>query len=147
MSVAEAMAARGYGATADSRQPFIVQLWLLAGLTAVFGGWAMSFWWGWPGWALLGAGVVLIALLLRWLGRRAPHTRYRPRFWTKWDTMMVGTAVIPLLLLLANRSTLNYTPYPALTIPSFAPLLGISLLLFVFPAVVGDKDQRLKAKG
>ncbi len=136
MSVAEAMAARGYGATADARQPFFVQFLLLVGLLAVFGGWALSFWAGWPGWLLLGAGVVLIAALLWRLGRQTPHTRYRPRLWTRWDTGMVVTAVLPLIIILINRDGLTYSPYPALDWPGFDPLVGLSLLLFLFPAVV-----------
>ncbi len=135
MGVAEAMVARGYGATADSRQPLSVQLLLLVGLLAVFAGWALSFWAGWLGWVLLGAGVVLITALLWRLGRRVPHTHYRPQAWTKWDTGMMVTAVFPLILILINRDNLAYSPYPALNWPGFDPFIGMSLLFLLFPAL------------
>jgi energy-coupling factor transport system permease protein len=133
MGVAEAMVARGYGATADSRQPLAVQLLLLTGLMAVFAGWVLSFWVGWPGWALLGLGSALILALLWQLGRRVPHTHYRPHSWTRWDTGMAATAVFPLIILLIYRDSLPYSPYPVLTWPSFEPIVGISLLFLLFP--------------
>ncbi len=136
MGVAEVMVSRGYGATTDAHQPLTYQLGLAAGLLAAFAGWVLSFWLGWPGWALMGLGLAIILALLWQLGRQTPHTRYRPQSWTKWDTGLAVTAVIPLLLVLTNTSTLNYSPYPALTMPPFDPFVGLSLLLLVFPAVV-----------
>jgi energy-coupling factor transport system permease protein len=139
MGVAEVMISRGYGAAADARQPLTHQLALTAGLLAAFAGWVLSFWLGWPGWVLMGLGLAIILALLWRLGQQTPHTRYRPRSWTKWDTGLAVTAVISLLLVLTNPSTLNYSPYPALAIPLFDPFVGLGLLLLVFPAVVATQ--------
>ncbi len=142
MGVAEAMVARGYGSTADSRQPLATQLVLLLGLLAAFAGWVISFWVGWPGWMLMGGGVVIILLLLWQLGRQTPFTRYRPRPMTKWHVGLMGTAVFPLLLIFlplpfVDKTTFNYSPYPQLTIPGFDLLTGFSMLLLSYPALAG----------
>jgi len=147
MGVAEAMVARGYGATADSRQPFMTQLALLAGLAAAFAGWVISFWVGWPGWVLMGGGAAVIGLLLRRWGRQTPFTRYRQRPFSPRDVVLMGTAVLPLLFLVlplpfVDKSTLSYTPYPQLTAPGFDLWLGFSILLFNFPALAGWLDRQ-----
>jgi energy-coupling factor transport system permease protein len=136
MALAEAMVARGYGATSDVRQPLLVQLGLTAGLAAAFAGWLLTFWFGWPGWLLLAVGVVLILALIWRLGRHTPYTRYHFQPWTKWDTWLVLTAVLPLLVLLAVDRP-SYSPYPILSLPTFDPVLGLALLGLALPAFRG----------
>lgn len=141
MGVAEAMVARGYGSTTDDKQPFWVQLLLLAGLLASFVGWVLSFWVGWPGWLLMAAGIVLIGLLFWRLGRQTPFTRYRAERMTVWNVGLMGTAVTAILLVsiplpFIDRVTLGYSPYPKLTFPGFDVLMGLNLLWLIYPAVV-----------
>jgi energy-coupling factor transport system permease protein len=141
MGVAEAMVARGYGSTADARQPLSVQLLLLAGLLASFAGWAVSFWIGWPGWLVMAAGMVMIGWLLWHLGRQTPFTRYQADRLTVWNAGLMGTAVLTILFLLIplpflDRTTLAYSPYPRLTWPDFDIFIGLNLLWLIYPAVV-----------
>jgi energy-coupling factor transport system permease protein len=141
MILAETMVARGYGATADTEQPWRVRLLLLLALGLSFGGWVWSFWVGWPGWVLLVLGLLLVAVWLWQAGRQVKVTRYRPQPWTKWDVGLIGTAVLPLLFLFLpwfDRSSLFYTPYPALTIPPLDLLFAVALLCLAYPAVIRE---------
>lgn len=140
MGVAEAMVARGYGATVDVAQPLAMRAGLAAGLAAAFAGWFLAFWLGWPGWLVMAAGVALIAMLIWHANRGLLQTRYRPQAWTTADTGLVVTAVLCLSLLFlplpfVDRATLFYSPYPSLTLPRFDPFLGMALVLLAFPAL------------
>jgi energy-coupling factor transport system permease protein len=153
MSLAEAMAARGYGrldapTPAAARLPLRVQALLLVGLLAAFAGWLATYWIGWPGWLLLGAGGGLLVALYWQRGRQVQTTRYRPRAWTRRDTLLTATAVAPLLLALVplpliDRASLTYSPYPALSLPRFDPLLGVALALLALPALMHSDTHAL----
>jgi energy-coupling factor transport system permease protein len=146
MSLAEAMVARGYGATANVGQSLPAQLLLLLGLGAAFVGWVLSFWLAWPGWLLLGSGVLLLALVVWWLGRNSPQiSRYEASRWGRREWLMGATAVIPLLLLLLpwpflDRSSLAFSPYPQVSLPPFNPLLGFALALLAAPAFLKKRQ-------
>ena len=136
MNLAEAMAARGYGATADRRLSLRYQAGLLGGLLLGFSGWGLTFTdWARAGWLLLAIGAALFILMLRRLGRQSPHTRHRPRPWTRWDSAMVATALTPLALALIGGGALAWSPYPAITPPPFDVAAGMAMLLFVFPVI------------
>ena len=143
MSLAETMVARGYGATTNVRHSNVLQLGLLTILVLSLGGWILTFWIGRTGWFLVLAGIVLVAVISIWLGKQVTHTRYRPRSWSKWDTMVVISAWIPFLLVffpipLVDRSTLFYSPYLRVTLPSFDVLLGLALATLAAPAILVD---------
>ncbi len=139
MAVAESMVARGYGATANSRQHTPVQFGLLLGITAVFAGWLVILWQQWWGWLLMGGGGLLILLLLWWLGRRTLRTRYMARPWKTQDSLVAGTAVFVLfitLLPVPGFDILPYSPFPALSFPPFQTLSGAALTLLALPGVI-----------
>lgn len=140
MNLAEAMVARGYGSTSDSQQPAAVRLALLLGLIGILGGWVLAAWWPLPGWGLVFLGVLVVAIVYRQLGRLSPRTIYRPRPWLVRDTLVVVAAVLLLLPILFNRfldgAALYYSPYSTITLPPFDPLIGLSLLLLVAPAII-----------
>ena len=133
LALAEAMVARGYGATAPTAQPALVQGLLLLGLGGAFAGWLLTFWVGWPGWVLLGSGVITLLLLVWGLGQRAPLRRYQKRQWGWREMVVVTTAVCPLLILPLTPGGLTYTPYPQLSPPPFQPAVGLLLLLLAVP--------------
>jgi energy-coupling factor transport system permease protein len=154
MGLAEAMVARGYGAVSDREQPLRTQVLLAAGLFALLGGWLGFLFlpsWKGVGLGLMAVGTGVIATVLWLAGRTVSHTTYRTRRWTVRDTLAVlgcglALAVILVRLPLVDRSTLYYSPYPALTspglaLPAFDPFIGLGLLGLLAPAVVCTEGQ------
>jgi len=149
MGLAEAMVARGYGATADQAQPRRLQALLASGLVLVLGGWLA--WLFLPAWRILAGGTLLagagLVVAAMWLaGRAAPHTDYRPHRWTASDTLVLlgcglALAMTTLPLPLVNRGSLYYTPYPRLSPPAFDPLIGLGLLGLLAPTAVAIERQ------
>jgi energy-coupling factor transport system permease protein len=141
MGLAEAMVARGFGATrSEPQRPRIVAgLALALGLT--FGGWIVALWWGLPGWILMGAGIALTIALIWFSARRVLVTHYRPHPWRLQDSLLVIAALAPLVLLSVpiegiDRASLYYSFLPQIEWPQFDPLIGSLLLLFMLPALV-----------
>jgi energy-coupling factor transport system permease protein len=149
MGLAEAMVARGYGAVSDREQPLRTQVLLAAGLFSLLGGWLGFLFlpsWKGVGLGLMAVGTGVIATVLWLAGRGVSHTTYRTRRWTARDTLAVlgcGVALAAVLvrLPLVDRSTLYYSPYPALILPTFDPLIGLGLLGLLAPAVVCTGGQ------
>ena len=136
MALAEAMVARGYGATVVPERPLGMRLGLLAGLLLGLSGWLLSFWIGWWGRLLLALGLALLAGLVWHMGRGVKRTQYQPWHWSWRETTVAATAVLPLLLLWQGGETAAYTPYFSLSLPPFDPLLGLLLLAFITPIFV-----------
>ncbi|MBC7236145.1 MAG: energy-coupling factor transporter transmembrane protein EcfT, partial [Chloroflexi bacterium] len=149
MGLAEAMVARGYGAVASRAHPLRLQLLLLLGLLILLAGWlAWTFYRAQRLVAalamLLGGGLLLVALWLA--GRRAPRSRYRTRRWGVADTIvalgcLLTLAAVALPLPFVEAKTLYYSPYPALTMPSFDPRLGLLLLGLLGPVIVSWQEN------
>ena len=147
MGLAEAMVARGYGATAGRQQTNLVRGGLVLGLLLALAGWGVALWWGWPGWLLLAAASGLLLALVWRTGRGAPATVYRPRRWQWPDSALLLLALLPLFLLLPAwpflaPAGLTYSPYPALALPPFSPLVGALLLLLAVPALLQNSGTR-----
>jgi energy-coupling factor transport system permease protein len=150
MQLAEAMTARGFASTRpDKREKDIYpRLGMVLGLVLLAIGWlaqlgGAGLW----GLALILSGVLLIFGGLWFQGRQSPRTTYhRPR-WTWQDglTIIVAVGVIAICALpLAglDQQTLYYEPYPALSLPSFSPLLGLVLLALILPGVLRNSLER-----
>jgi len=149
MGLAEAMVARGYGATVSKTQTLRTQVLILVGLLLVLGGWLT--WLLIPGWRT----VALIALILGtmgilgtvWLlGRSVHHTSYRSRAWTRFDTLIIAGCAVAAGLILASipgidRVSLSYSPYPRLSLPGFDPAIGLGMLGLLIPAVPFSKSR------
>ena len=141
MNLAETMVARGYGSSSDKVLAPGTQIGLFAGLILAFGGWLLTFWQTALGWLLLVMGV-LIMLLVYWrLGRRAPRTVYQKRPWQGLDWLVAAGAVLCAAIFLlplpfVDYGTLQYSPYPALTLPGFDPVLGLAAAALALPAIV-----------
>lgn len=130
-TLAEALMARGYGRT--TRMTTRLRLTLVVGLLLSLSGWVII--WrapglGWPG---LVSGALLLGGGVWWAGRSAPTTHYRPRAWhwhSTWLTIIsVGVAAASYL----GREAAFYSPYPRLSLPAFAPALGLALLALAAP--------------
>jgi len=142
MGLAEAMVARGYGATADQAHPRRLQALLSLGLLMLLGGWGSRLFfptWRWPASLLMLGGAALV-IIAAWLtGRTVQRTSYRPHRWTVWDGLALAgcaltLAVVVLPLPGLERASLGYSPYPRATLPAFDIWIGLGLLGLLAPA-------------
>ena len=154
IQLAEALDARGYGRTraadvALGRRQVgaIVGLLLLA--AGLFGWLYYGAAAATPALALLGAGVVILALTLRALGRLVPRTTYRHERWRRRDSVIVaaalGCAVGWVGLRLAGAGGLVYNPSPVVSLPPFEPIAGLVVALLAVPALFGPARAEERA--
>jgi energy-coupling factor transport system permease protein len=137
MEVAEAMVARGYGATDDAPQSVWRQLVMVGGLAAAFLGWLLVFSARSWGWFLLGLGVLSLGWLVWYNGQQVRFTQYQAHNWHRRDTIIVGLILFPFAaLFLIGLDSLFYNPLPRLTWPPFQPFFGGLLLAFLAPGFV-----------
>lgn len=134
VNLAEAMVARGYGATADRQQPVWMRAGMVLGLVAALGGWLVAVWISPAGWFLLASAVAFVLALAWRSGRRVQRTHYERRPWRWPDTVLLAAALLPALGLLVSASPLSFTPYPALSLPPFDPFIGVALAMLSLPA-------------
>ncbi len=132
LKLAEAMTARGF-AGAGERAPHDAgtQTAIVAGLALVLAGWLLRLAWQMTavGGAVLSAGGLVVLVTLWVVGRRVPHTSYRPEKWRKNDWLVLAGALVVIGAFLVpwpglNRDSIFYYPYPGLTVPGFNALLG-----------------------
>ncbi len=134
-ALAESLAARGFVlAPSRPRRTFTWGLGL-----ALLGLLGMLLWpWAW-GALLLGLGLMGWEL---WRGeRQAPRSPYQPYPWTWADTAGTLGAGLALAGLLLDEASRTYSPYPALTWPPFAPLVGLALLGLSLPLLVSEPSH------
>ncbi|MCP4534751.1 MAG: hypothetical protein GY831_26465, partial [Delftia sp.] len=117
------------------------RLTIVIGLLALLGGWLLRLAWGreslGQGLMLAGGGLILGALWA--IGRRVPRTTYRHEPWRARDWGVILSAVLVLAAFV--RATLFYSPYPALTLPSFVPAAGVATLVLLGPAFLTRPDE------
>jgi energy-coupling factor transport system permease protein len=159
MQLAEAMTARGFASEGAPSVNLgrvnwrrVSRLGMLAGLLLLSAGWLLRLA-GSDGLslALMAGGATLIALGLWRLGKQAPRTSYRREAWHLWDTFVLLGALLLLLVLILpipglGQKALYYSPYPVLSVPSFAPWLGIAILGLLVPGVESLKRKAAKAR-
>ena len=149
--LAEAMVARGFGAASDRPASTWLRAGLIGGLSVLAAGEVLSAFL--PSARalsnpLLIAGMLSLAIVI-WLGGRdTPYTPYRSHPWRMGDALVVAGAVLSFAAIvwpglgascgeiLGCRATVAFTPYPALTLPAFDPLVGLALLGLLLPAWV-----------
>lgn len=137
MNLAETMVSRGHTSVESRGTQRWTKLSLLIGLAFALGGVLALAWQHWAGWVMVAAGAAAIVLGVWIAGRAIIVTRYRVTPWTWYDTVIVATALAPLLLLYtlpAARASLAFSPYPDLTVPAFHTVVGLVLLLLLAPA-------------
>lgn len=142
MGLAEAMVARGYGATASQRLPFRTQALLTLGLAGLLGGWLAYL--SAPDGPMrtvallgLGAGAAATTLAISAAGRAAPRSNYRLVQWRPRDSVVAAGS------LLAGSAVaflpLSYSPYPRLILPDVDPLVALTALGLLAPALVAGR--------
>lgn len=128
--LSEAMEARGYGRTPDTRRAIgIAWAILLIGMLSQLY-WRDAF----VGWIVISGSVMWLIVL----GRKRVHTtRYRHEGWSMADVIVIaaGVASIALMILIATTdpSALAYTPYPHVSLPSINLSVVIALLALLAP--------------
>ncbi len=160
MQLAEAMTARGYlgsltpaASPAPARGGLSYGVWRVKRasprLALLLGVCLLSIGWVWRlgggdgfGLALLLGGALLILAVLWRQGRKSPRTTYRRQPWHWQDSVVVFFAL--LLLFVFLRFPLDYSPYPALTLPPFDPLVGLAILGLLVPVVVSSLNRATK---
>lgn len=134
LQLAEAMTARGFASNVAEHHANRNRLILLLGLGSLVSGLFLRL----LGRTYLRVGLFLVlggsALVLTtlWLiGRRSPHTVYRPASFggLDWAVTLSALLVAGLFLLPlpgVDRSSLFYYPYPTLTLPGFTIPIGMA---------------------
>jgi energy-coupling factor transport system permease protein len=134
-------------AESEERSMVRTQALLAAGILLVVTGWLLGIA-GWPpaapgytGTLLLLAGVGVMALALRQAGRHYRHTVYRPQPWQAQEWVVAAAALVVLAVFLLplpgiDRSSLAWSPYPALAIPPLAPLPALATWGLLAPALL-----------
>ncbi len=141
VQLAEAMEARGYGrASSGGRTPGVrYNVLMVGGLVGVLMGWLVeAYWRNGAGWALVGAGVIALALGVRALAAHMPRmTRYKAQAWSARDGWLVALSLAPLCAVawvaLFDPQALTFYPYPSVTLPPFDARLGLFLALLGAP--------------
>jgi energy-coupling factor transport system permease protein len=142
MGLAESMVARGFGATSRAQLSTKVVGGLALAMGLVLGGWVVALWWQWPGWLMVGTGILLVVTLTWSTGRSLQLTRYRERPWKIRDSLLVMLSVTPVVLVLLphpylQKSSLSVDFLSGLQAPPFDPLIGSLMIFYAFPVVVG----------
>lgn len=151
LMLAEAMVARGFAAGGGTTG-LLPQAGMIVGIVLVLVGWLLRLLWGAPtlGAALLLVGIALVALAIWRAGRATPRTTYRPAPWgaREWSVALaaLATALLFLLPLPVDRSSLFYTPYPLFTLPPWSPLFGFATWGLLAPAFVLLLDKEPDAQ-
>jgi energy-coupling factor transport system permease protein len=146
VGLAEAMVARGYGATENVGPSAATRAVLTLSLLLLLGGWLLAVFGNWLGLPLLALGMAALGAVLLRLRRLQQISVYRPRP-LGWNALVVGLlAALTLLVVLLplpwfDRTTLVYSPYPRLALPTFDPLIGLALALLAAPALVGQQKR------
>jgi energy-coupling factor transport system permease protein len=149
LQLAEAMTARGFASAGEARQDTATRAALVLGLVALLSGWLLRLVWGqeMPGLVLMLLGGVGILGTLWIVGRRVPRTIYRPETWMWRDgAVVLGAAVALWAFALPglDRTSLVYFAYPALSLPDFDPVIGLTTLGLLGPALL---LRRVSPKG
>ena len=148
LQLSEAMMARGFASAEGDPQDARSRAAIIAGLLLFTSGWLLRLIWGrpWIGLALLLAGVTLVVGMIWAVGRRHPHTVYRPQPWTGRDWAVIAGALVTAAAFVVpwpglDRSSIFYYPYPQLTVPTFSLVLGTATWGLVVPALVLMADS------
>lgn len=151
LSVAEALEARGFGASLDleatrretgRRAPILVICALVLLISGAFGTLTGNLR---TGLFMLVIGAAVIGINLRLPdGRQTRQTRYRQTRWSWRDSIISGTAVVSgVATLLASWFTpesLHFEPYPDLVVPSADASLMIAIAMLLVPALTAPEQ-------
>jgi energy-coupling factor transport system permease protein len=144
--LSESMTARGFHKQNDLRSPRAL-ISLILSAFAIFVGWILQLYRYPPlifvSLYLLGGGVTLLTFIN--IGKSTIVTRYHHDSWRKADIIMTGLISLFLagfstLSLLNHLPSLDYSPYPTLTLPSMQWIGLLFSLIPMLPLLVLNHD-------
>lgn len=140
MHLAEAMTARGFASESTIQGNQGEREVLLLGLLLFVIGWLV---WISPihptlGFGLLGIACLCILGALVTIGRKSRRTTYKTQTWSLSDFLVICGALVTLVIFLhppfeVLRTTIQYNPYPVLSLPDFNVWVGFSLFGLLLP--------------
>jgi energy-coupling factor transport system permease protein len=139
MQIAEAMTARGYAVQSQKRQSDWHKIMLPLSLVFIILGWLVLIAVAspYPGWTLIGIGILILLILFLKTGRESPKTRFQKESWNLPSLVLLLSAVAITLLIilpLPGKETLTYDPYPRVSLPGVAIPQILAILMFLLPA-------------
>jgi hypothetical protein len=145
--LSESMAARGFHAHHGTRNSRPVSMGLVLAAFSVFSGWILNVY-DYPKWlggVLYVFGGSCFVLLLFIQGRQTRVTHYRQEDWHMKDILasllFAGISIAFIILVLNGRlSSLSYSPYMALSFPSFQWLCLLFCVMSLFPVFLEPND-------
>ncbi len=138
--LAEAMVARGYGHTDDTAANLSARICIVVGLTLILIGWLLAIFIASAGWLLAALGGAIVIWLVWSLGSRHTRTTYRTHRLTSHDIILSAICIVAFIILLWQRATLFWQPFPTLIPPPFNPWLALAVLTFALPAVYPARE-------
>jgi energy-coupling factor transport system permease protein len=148
LALSEAMTARGFASTPQVPEGNHQGVLILLGTLLLPAGWIMSMVNSDLDLLAATVGIAGAGLLIYGLwsaGRRTPHTVYEQVAWKRADwVVLIGSLLVLCAYLLpgSTASGLDYSPYPELSFPHFDPLVGITTLGMLVPALIDRNRQR-----
>jgi amino acid permease len=99
------------------------------------------------GWGLLVLAVLCIAGALAAIGRKSRRTTYKTQPWRLADLLIIFGALITFVTFVfspseAARSTIQYNPYPVVSLPGFDLLVGCSIFGLMVPFFVSGLNPK-----
>jgi energy-coupling factor transport system permease protein len=149
MTMAEALEARGFGASAQlagATSPVRGLLTAFAAASAALAAFALV-----GGRLALGAvagGAALTGFAIAWRGGTSgqARTRYQSRHWRRAETVIVACAALASVVTFVRLQTtpegLHYEPYPALAPPHVDLVLLFGLALLLAPAFLAPAETK-----
>jgi energy-coupling factor transport system permease protein len=144
--LAESMTARGFHKQVNNRSPLALVSLLLAAF-AVFSGWILQLYrYPRPLYVtlfLLGSGLTVLTIFT--IGKRSKITRYHQEPWKLLDYLMIllVTAFLVSFVYLAltdHLTSINFSSYPRLTLPTLQTLGIIFSLIPILPSFILSHD-------
>ncbi len=141
--LAESMTARGFAGQEREKDLYLNRLLMFVGLLAMLAGWLLRLIQGeaLPGILILTAGCLLIIGNIAYVGCTFKRTTYRKRSWSLRDGWTLAGAALTLAvfvasLFLSSPNSLEYSPYPVVTLPLFDPWIGAAILGLLVPIFI-----------
>jgi amino acid permease len=99
------------------------------------------------GWGLLALASLCIVGALVAAGRKSRRTTYKAQPWRLADLLIIFGALITIIVFIfppseAARETIQYNPYPVVSLPGFDPLVAVSVFGLLVPMLTSPLRKK-----